>query len=222
MKGGVILFVVEGPSDQDAIVAFIAEELKKQNIKTTVKIMHGDILTKYEEYTRDFEVSTKNVKKKVKDLITEYLASSQIKSDRIKVTDINKIYYITDTDNCFFSDKSHSINKKECLNKMFNFEGIELTKTKKSDFEIIFFSYNLEHVIVNKIGDISNREKENIASDFAIKSLLDRDYFIDTFFDNNLKKWSTYRESYKGINIHQGRACNMNNLLDDIETWKAK
>ena len=43
MKGGVILFIVEGPSDQDAITAFIANEVVKQNIRVTVKVMHGDV-----------------------------------------------------------------------------------------------------------------------------------------------------------------------------------
>ena len=46
MKGKVILFIVEGPTDKDAIMPFITEELSREKIKVTVKIIHGDILTR--------------------------------------------------------------------------------------------------------------------------------------------------------------------------------
>lgn len=37
MKKRVVLFVVEGPSDQDALIPFIEKEVQKNKIKTTVK-----------------------------------------------------------------------------------------------------------------------------------------------------------------------------------------
>ena len=83
MKGGVILFIVEGPSDQDAITAFIANEVVKQNIRVTVKVMHGDVLTKYSDYNKELSVDTSNVKGEIKKLILEYLNSTTVKSSYI-------------------------------------------------------------------------------------------------------------------------------------------
>ncbi len=219
MKGGVILFIVEGPSDQDAITAFIAKEVLEQNIKVTVKVMHGDILTRYDEHTKDYSIHSGNVKGEVKKLILDYLNSPSVKSSHIRVNDIKKVYYMTDTDNCFLKEEVHSINKKECLRKMFNFEEIELSKNKKTEFETIFFAHNLEHVIDKNSNKLSDKEKEKIASDFAVESLLNREYFIKAF-TTSLMTWNSFEESYKEIQTYEDRASNMNNLLDEIEKWK--
>ena len=52
MKGKVILFIVEGPSDHSALIPYIQEKLKSLKIKVTVKEMHGDILTEYIKNTK--------------------------------------------------------------------------------------------------------------------------------------------------------------------------
>ena len=200
MKGGVILFIVEGPSDQDAITAFIANEVVKQNIRVTVKVMHGDILTKYSGYNKEFSVDSSNVKGEIKKLILEYLNSTTVKSSYIKINDIRKIYYMTDTDNCFLKTEAHSVNKKV-------------------EFEVIFFAHNLEHVIDENSNKLTDEEKEQIASDFAVESLNDRNYFIKTF-TTSLMTWDSFKESYKGIKSYKDRACNINNLLNEIEEWK--
>lgn len=220
MKGGVVLFIVEGPSDEAAITAFITEELRKQKIRTTVKVMYGDILTEWKGYSKSFEVTSRNVRGEVKKLISNFLSDSKIKADQIKAKDIKRVYYLTDTDNCFFQDKAHSINKKECLNKMFNFNEIEVSQSILAKFDVIFFSYNLEHVLVSENEYFTDEEKEDIAFEFATKSLEDSSHFYNTFYSDDLMKWSNYRESYTGIKKHNDRACNMNNLLDEIEEWK--
>ena len=131
----------------------------------------------------------------IKKLILEYLNSTTVKSSYIKINDIRKIYYMTDTDNCFLKTEAHSVNKKECLNKMFNFEEIELSKNKKVEFEVIFFAHNLEHVIDENSNKLTDEEKEQIASDFAVESLNDRNYFIKTF-TTSLMTWDSFKESY--------------------------
>lgn len=218
MKGGVILFIVEGPSDETALMPFLTEELRKQRIRTTVKVVHGDILT--DRVDRSFEVTPANVKGEIKKLITKFLNEPLIKADRIKLRDINKIYYITDTDNCFLNNSVHSQNKSACLKKMFNFNEIEMTSNKKIDFDVIFFAKNLENVIDNNPGSLTDEQKEKIATDFSIRSLKENNYFVNTFKDPGLKTWDSYRESYDGIKSYAKKACNMNNLIDEIESWK--
>lgn len=217
MKGKVILFIVEGPSDQDALIPWIAEELRKLRIRATVKVVYGDILTEYiVQYSRNFSVTPSNVKGEVKKLIDNYLKTSTVKSDQIKMRDIEKIYYVTDTDNCFIEIGDTPTNKKNCLLKMFNFHSIELSSEKKIKFEVIFFAKNLEDVMYSN-ENATNEEKEKLSIEFGIESLKNREKFISTFKNSDLKTWDTYEESYSGIKIYVGRACNMNNLIDEIE-----
>lgn len=221
MKKRVILFVVEGPSDQDALIPFIENEVQSNKVRTTVKNMHGDILTKYIDGTRRYEVNTSNVRRELSKKIDEYLDSPSIKSEQIKRKDLKKIYYITDTDYCFFQEFEHSKNKKECLMKIFYFEKLELKNNIEVDIDVIFFSKHLEHVLRNIEENLSNKEKAKIAIEFSKESLKNRSFYIDTFKNQKkLKTWKSFSDSYIGIQNCRDRACNMNNLLDEIESWK--
>jgi len=199
---------------------FITEELRKQRIRTTVKIVHGDILTAWIDNTRIFEVTLKNVRGKIQKLITNFLKQPTTKADGIKLKDINKIYYITDTDNCFLDNKIHSQNKSACLKKIFNFNEVEMKLNKKIDFDVIFFAKNLENVTDSNPEVLTDKQKEEIAIKFSERSLKENNYFIKTFKDPGLKIWDSYRESYDGIKSYDGKACNINNLIDEIESWK--
>lgn len=221
MKKRVVLFVVEGPSDQDALIPFIENEIQKNKMRTTVKNMHGDILTKYIDGTRRYEVTSSNVRKKLTDKIEEYLDSNIVKSEQIKRKDLKKIYYITDTDYCFFQEFEHSKNKSECLRKIFYFEKLKLKNNIEVKIETIFFSKHLEHVLKNIEENLSNEEKAKIAIEFSKESLKNRDFYINTFKDQeNLKTWESFSEAYTNIQNYKGRACNMNNLLNELEEWK--
>ena len=66
MKGSVILFIVEGPSDHSALIPYIQERLQKLKLKVTVKEMHGDILTKYIKNTKEYKINSSNVKGELK------------------------------------------------------------------------------------------------------------------------------------------------------------
>ena len=52
MKRGIILFIVEGPSDQDALAPYITKRLDKLKRGLSIEVMHGDILTEYIENTK--------------------------------------------------------------------------------------------------------------------------------------------------------------------------
>ena len=57
-----------------------------------------------------------------------------------------------------------------------------------------------------------------MAIEFSEKALFDDEFFIKVFKnDSTLKIWETYRESYEGIKNYKGRACNMNNFLDEYK-----
>ena len=218
MKGSVILFIVEGPSDHSALIPYIQERLQKLKLKVTVKEMHGDILTEYIKNTKEYKINSSNVKGELKKSISSYFNLASIKAERIKLSDIIKVYYVTDIDYCFSEKQSHHKNKSECLSKIFNFNTIDLIKKNEIPFETIFFSKNLEHVTYGEEKEFSNLEKEKMAIEFSERALADDSFFTKVFkSDNNLKIWESYRESYEGIKTFRGRASNMNNFLDEYE-----
>lgn len=218
MKGSVILFIVEGPSDHSALIPYIQERLQKLKLKVTVKEMHGDILTEYIKNTKEYKINSSNVKGEFKKSISSYFNLASIKAERIKLSDIIKVYYVTDIDYCFSEKQSHHKNKSECLSKIFNFNTINLIKKNEIPFETIFFSKNLEHVTYGEEKEFSNLEKEKMAIEFSERALADDSFFTKVFkSDNNLKIWESYRESYEGIKNFRGRASNMNNFLDEYE-----
>ena len=218
MKGSVILFIVEGPSDHSALIPYIQERLQKLKLKVTVKEMHGDILTEYIKNTKEYKINSSNVKGELKKSISSYFNLASVKAERIKLSDIIKVYYVTDIDYCFSEKQSHHKNKSECLSKIFNFNTIDLIKKNEIPFETIFFSKNLEHVTYGEEKEFSNLEKEKMAIEFSERALADDSFFTKVFkSDNNLKIWESYRESYEGIKNFRGRASNMNNFLDEYE-----
>ena len=218
MKGSVILFIVEGPSDHSALIPYIQERLQKLKLKVTVKEMHGDILTEYIKNTKEYKINSSNVKGELKKSISSYFNLASVKAEKIKLSDIIKVYYVTDIDYCFSEKQSHHKNKSECLSKIFNFNTINLIKKNEIPFETIFFSKNLEHVTYGEEKEFSNLEKEKMAIEFSEKALADDTFFTKVFkSDNNLKIWESYRESYEGIKNFRGRASNMNNFLDEYK-----
>lgn len=218
MKGSVILFIVEGPSDHSALIPYIQERLQKLKLKVTVKEMHGDILTEYIKNTKEYKINSSNVKGELKKSISSYFNLASVKAEKIKLSDIIKVYYVTDIDYCFSEKQSHHKNKSECLSKIFNFNIINLIKKNEIPFETIFFSKNLEHVTYGEEKEFSNLEKEKMAIEFSERALADDTFFTKVFkSDNNLKIWESYRESYEGIKNFRGRASNMNNFLDEYE-----
>ena len=74
----------------------------------------------------------------------------------------------------------------------------------------------MEHVTYGEEKEFTDIEKEKMAIEFSEKALLNDKFFIEVFKnDSKLQIWETYRESYEGIKNSKGRACNMNNFLDE-------
>lgn len=213
-----IIFIVEGVSDEETLMPWIEKKLRELNLGVKVKIMAGDKLTQYIENTQNYDITPQNVKGKVQEMLKEFMNSSNIKADYLKWKDIFKVYYITDTDNCFQNKNVQSVNKKECLKKMFNFETVGISKNNQfKKFEIILFSNNLEHVLYGNLEDLTNMEKEELSKEFGEKTLREEWNFKEKFKNSNIKYWNSYKESYKEIQLYEGRATNITVLIEEIE-----
>lgn len=211
-----IIFIVEGPSDQDSLIVPLENELINKKIKTKIKVLHKDILTEYiSEDNNNFKITSCNLMGKLKNLV-----ESEIKRiTGIKFKDIGKIIYITDTDNCFLKNEPHSKNKKECLKILFKKRELILGKgcaEKKIPFEVIFMSQNLEHVLTGELRKYSSKEKEEISTNFRESWEKNFKEYIYFFNNDRIKKWEKYIDSYNGIEKTDERASNMNCLLDEL------
>ena len=221
MRGKVIIFIVEGASDEETLMPWIEKRLNELEIRVKIKIMSGDILTKYIENTQKYEITSSNVKGEINKKLKEFMNSSDMRADYLKWKDILKIYYVTDTDNCFKKNESYLENKRECLKKMFKFEMIGADTSLKK-FEVIFFGNNLEHVIYNETRQLTKEEKEMKSKEFGEKTLTEEWNFKEKFENNGIKNWYSYEESYREIQEYEGRSTNITALIQEIETKKLK
>lgn len=213
--GTIILAIVEGPSDETALIIPLFEEMMKKRLKINVKVMHGDILTRFISETERFQITSGNVKSEITKLIDQYIKKEPL----LKQRDLLKVIYITDTDRCFFDEKRHHLNKRNCLDTLFKIKDISLGKgsaTKSISFNVIFMNENLEHILTLESKDFTDDEKKAIANRFSEECEESFSKYIETFTQDEIKTWNSYDESYIGIKKYEDVASNMNNFLKEF------
>ena len=73
MKGSVILIIVEGISDEETLVPWINRTINKLRKRVTPIVIHGDMLTRYKKYSKEFEITSSNVTKELQKVINNFL-----------------------------------------------------------------------------------------------------------------------------------------------------
>lgn len=73
MKGSVILIIVEGISDEETLVPWINRTINKLKKRVTPIVIHGDMLTRYKKYSKEFEITSSNVTKELQKVINNFL-----------------------------------------------------------------------------------------------------------------------------------------------------
>ena len=214
MKGSVILIIVEGISDEETLVPWINRTINKLRKRVTPIVIHGDMLTRYKEYSTQFEITSSNVIKELQKVVNSFLKKP---SNVIKWADIIKVYYVTDTDNCFKIEKENLINKRKCLNKLFKLKKIGKSKGSRETVWSNFFGNNLEHVLYGIENRLSDKEKTKLSTEFAIDVSNGKKDFKSSFSQGEIKTWNIYEESYKEIQNYKGRATNITALIEEIE-----
>lgn len=113
-NGTVVLFILEGPTDEQTLMPCIVDMYTFNGKKTVVKVMHTDILTKFKNGLKEYEVTKSNVHLAIIKCVKQYIKDNR--SSYVKLADIHKVYYCTDTDDCFLLGQPQHINEKNCLN----------------------------------------------------------------------------------------------------------
>lgn len=201
----VILFIVEGITDEVSIGSVITKLNK--NEKIYFQIVNKDI-------TSDLGNDSSNIIKKINDQVNECIMQQHFKRK-----DIMKIVHIVDTDGAFISEEF--IKYKDILNTEYSLEYIytkntnqikqrNLRKSKildklsftkiinKIPYEVYFFSTNLEHVLHN-IQNAKDGDKMKLAEKFEDRFYENPQNFIKFINDNEYALSDTYNETWNFI-----------------------
>lgn len=209
LENKLIIFILKNLNSKEALIVPLEKELLNRNIRIKVgnlpnKSLDKNIIEINDEYEKENFNLVFEIKKVAENIIRNIPG--------IKLKDIGKIIYITDTDDYYFK------NKKKYLNTLFDKRNIQLIKGKSRQdipLDIIFMSQNLEHVLTGELKEYSPEKKEKISTEFRKKCEEDFNKYKFFFTSSDIKKWETYSESYNSEIINE-KVSNMNCLLDEL------
>lgn len=203
----IVLIIVEGPSDEQALALALSNIFNPDQIK--VEVLHYDI-------TSDHFSESANIVTKVNDVIKGYLNNNKY----IKKKDVKQIIHIMDTDGAFISDE-YIIEDKSVSSSQYDTEyittnnkkNLELRNRRKSQnmirlmsthaisqipYAAYYMSCNLDHVLYNKLNSTDDM-KENDAYTFAKKYRDDPDGFRRFICESGFSVQGSYKESWEFI-----------------------
>ena len=202
----VILFLVEGASDLTSL-----EFIDNINTNETIKfqITSGDVTSK-------LNITPQNCREEINKILLSFLERSKLRK-----TDIIKIIHILDVDGVYIpeiniiEDKNikkflYTINgivapskenvqkrnesKKQIVEKL-----LVTSKINSIPYEMYYMSCNLEHVLHDKLEDISEDEKKELANKFADRFYEKEIEFIDFINNKDFKVLGDYKATWDFI-----------------------
>ena len=202
----VILFLVEGASDLTSL-----EFIDNINTDETIKfqITSGDVTSK-------LNITPQNCREEINKILLSFLERSKLRK-----TDIIKIIHILDIDGVYIpeiniiEDKNkkkflYTINgivapskenvqkrnesKKQIVEKL-----LVTSKINSIPYEMYYMSCNLEHVLHDKLEDMSEGEKKELANKFADRFYEKEIEFIDFINNKDFKVLGDYKATWDFI-----------------------
>ena len=220
MTKKVILFLVEGPTDEEALAVIFTKLVNNHDIEFDV--LHTDI-------TADEGMTVKYIEDRIEAEINKYL----LKNPFIEPDDILKVIQIIDTDGAFispslvkqsengkteyFDTHINAKDKDRLIRRNISKRTIVCTLYKRENvagfpYEIYYFSRNMEHVLHNKAGDLNDKEKEDLAFEIADQYSEQPEKFLEYLYDDGFHVCGTYKDTWefimKGSNS-LNRYCNV-------------
>lgn len=202
----VIIFIVEGPSDEGAIGTAIKEYFAREEVKFYV--VHGDITV------RD-RVDHSTILKRISSCIDEVQ-----RKYRYENGDILRIVHLTDLDGVFVSDEA--ICKKEDGPTEYypdhiattDVEALERRNRTKAGllyklsstgrirgipYRLYYMSCNLEHVLYNELREFTDMEKWERSDRFAERYEGNVNEFISLISDSRIAVDGSYKDTWKFV-----------------------
>lgn len=214
----ILLFIVEGISDKDALEPILAELIDEKKV-------YFEVLRCDATVSNDVQFYNKNMKQRIKIIIDNFLENNH----GIKKEHIEKIIFVIDTDGCYIDENHIHFSEKDVCFR-YEDDGIytdrvivakERNETKVRNLDMInsaskvygnipietyYFSCNLDHVLHN-VRNLEQSLKEEYAANFADNYENNESEFIDFINNKVLVLANEYQESWYNIKI------NLNSLL---------
>lgn len=202
----VVLFIVEGPSDEAALGSVMKEYFSSDEVQFVV--VHGDITLKD-------NVSLDDIKKKINEQI-EYIQ----KRYRYNFNDFIRIIHIVDMDGVYILSediKSADIEEVQYYEDFILAKHVQviadrnkrkgdilfkLRKTGKIHeipYRIYFNSCNLEHVLYGELKNYSDEEKQRLSDEFADKYDGRAEEFVTFISEPAIAVLGTYQKTWDYI-----------------------
>lgn len=202
----IILFLVEGISDKTAL-EFIDKINKNEKIKffitngditSRIDVEAGNCISTIDIYLKNFIEKNKFKKtdiieiNHILDIDGVYISENNIQEDSTK----DKFIY---TENGIFAPSKEKVitrnmNKRKILEKLLKTSQISLI-----NYKIYYMSCNLEHVLHNRLEDISDNEKKELSNEFANRFYEKELEFIEFINNPEFKVLGDYKETWKFI-----------------------
>ena len=201
----VIVVIVEGPSDENAIGSILKEYFFSEEVQFAV--VHGDI-------TSDKFTTVENVVTKIDEIIygikmkygynwEDFINIIHISDtdgvftkDCVVTTDVNDIQYYEDhmegTD--VEAIERRNKHKSEILSKLYS-----TGKVHGIAYRLYFNSCNLEHVLYGVLKNFTDDEKEEMADDFAERYEGKINDFISFISGEEVAVPGTYKATWRYI-----------------------
>lgn len=219
----VILFIVEGPTDENTLSPVLKKIFQSEDVH--FHVVHGDM-------TSDWSVSGSNAIKTVHEHI-----EIERKRYGFKKKDIIKVFHLVDTDGAFipadkvilstvesiqyFDDRIESAapdtivdrntRKSQVLRRLYSTNTVGTIP-----YCVHYFSRNLEHVLHNNSSNLTDDEKLNYADAFADRYNTDQEGFKKFISSRDFAVPGDFKETWnfimQGVNsLH--RYCNLHLLF---------
>ena len=205
------IVIVEGPSDNTSLSVYLSRYFAEKNIEFIE--LHSNILSKKYKMPNNIITDLNNT-------IDDYLENNRY----IKLTYIDEIIQIVDTDGMFIDDSkiiedrsavtnrytldniyTDNVEKIRSLNKIktVNIDNLLLKKEitirkHKVPYSVYYMSRNLEHVLHDIINNLSDEQKERLAYQFANK-YNDTQDFVNFIKNSSFSISCEYKESWSFI-----------------------
>lgn len=202
----IILFLVEGASDCTSL-----EFIDKLNKDNTIKfyITSGDITSKK-------GVNMQNCIREINKYFIEF-----VNRNKLKQSDVIKIIHILDTDGVYIPEDNiledsnvtgfkytvngiiapskdnvltRNKNKKEVMNKLLSTHIVN-----SIPYEMYYMSCNLEHVLHDKLENLTDEEKKDLSNKFADSYYEKEEEFIEFINSPEFKVLGDYKTTWEFI-----------------------
>lgn len=202
----VVVFIVEGPSDEAALGTIMKEYFSSNEVQFIV--VHGDITLK--DYVSGDNILNK-INEQIEGVKSRYRYSQDDFIKIIHIVDMDGVY-IPNTDIIeadveeirYYEDHIDAKSTRTIVERNKRKGNIlyKLRKTGKVNgipYRIYFNSCNLEHVLYGELKDYSEEEKQILSDDFADRYDGKVEEFIEFILTSNIAVQGTYQKTWDFI-----------------------